>query len=297
MHEHDTDLIISVARGQLDDAMAATAEAEIAACARCRADLELQRSAIDALDAAPRVYLTAKESARIRTAVRNELGLQTPVAVPRPRRRRFPLAALAGAAAVVLAVVVAGPVLDIFGTDADQPRATSNEAFAPTTSTAESSIPEAALQAPEPSPDAIVEEAPPSLAATAPEIGLGSFGSVGDLERLRELVIESGGPRAFLETAIPGDGTGAPPPAEGTDRTTGQDEPVDVAPAAPLADLPGGCDLSAVSGVDPEATPSVLGPADYNGTPSLVVAYAGDTPFDLQLVVLAADTCEVLAST
>lgn len=113
-HEHNHDLIMALAEDRLDNAAAAAAETEIAACAECAEDLRLQRIALDALQAAGPVYLTELEATRMRQAVREELGLA--VAESARPKRRFSLGlALGSAAAVLLAVVVAGSVLSNFG--------------------------------------------------------------------------------------------------------------------------------------------------------------------------------------
>ena len=75
MHEHDLDLIMALAEGTLDASDVPSAEAEIAACAECSEDLELQRLALGALEAAPPVAMTEMESSRMRRTLRHELGL------------------------------------------------------------------------------------------------------------------------------------------------------------------------------------------------------------------------------
>lgn len=121
MHSHDIELIMALAEGSLDPAAADAAAAEIAACAECSLDLEMQTSVVASLHALPAAQLTEMESARLRRNVRNELGIAKEVHVePRRQRRRMPLAALGTAAAVLLAVVVAAPALNLIGgTDDD----------------------------------------------------------------------------------------------------------------------------------------------------------------------------------
>ena len=106
MHEHDHGLIMALTEAALGENDAAAAAAEIAGCIRCTEDLEMQRLALDATAGAPNIYLSATESARLRSGVHRELKL-SPEAVKPARRRRFPVGALAGAAAVLIAVVIA----------------------------------------------------------------------------------------------------------------------------------------------------------------------------------------------
>ena len=77
MHEHDIDRIMALAEGDLAAPEVDAAAAEIAACERCSEDLQLQRAALVSLDETRRVYLTASESARLRSRVRSDLGIET----------------------------------------------------------------------------------------------------------------------------------------------------------------------------------------------------------------------------
>ncbi len=119
MHEHDTDLIMALAEGTLDSSAAAAAEADITACDTCRRDLELQRVALSALGAARPAAMNDIERAHLRRTVRDELGLVAPRPAAsshhRDARRYRLIAGLAGAAAVLVAVVVVGPQLDLLG--------------------------------------------------------------------------------------------------------------------------------------------------------------------------------------
>ena len=136
MHEHDLDLIMALAEGTLDASDVPSAEAQIAACAECSEDLELQRLALGALEAAPPVAMTEMESSGMRRTLRRELGL-VPAAKPaKPPRRWFPIGALASAAALLLALVVVGPGLDLLGPgSSDDARSVDIAAFSQTTTT------------------------------------------------------------------------------------------------------------------------------------------------------------------
>ena len=111
MHEHNEEIIMAIAEGALDDVAATAAHAEIAGCAECTRDLELQRLALSALEEAPSVYLTAAESSRLHQGLKRELtGIKLS---PAPRKPRVAwgkwLPALAGTAAVFLVVFMILP--------------------------------------------------------------------------------------------------------------------------------------------------------------------------------------------
>lgn len=119
MHEHDQELIMALAEGTLGDAATAAAQTEIAMCADCSADLELQIAALAVLDDVPDVYLSAAESARLHSSLKQELSLETAKS-PSPRRsfawsRLLPAA---GVAAALLVVIVSLPSL-LGGGDSD----------------------------------------------------------------------------------------------------------------------------------------------------------------------------------
>ena len=113
MHEHDQEIILALAEGSLDPEAAERAAAEIARCAECSRDLEMQRVALNALGDAPRVYLTATESARLHDRLHRELAVmapkqarsRTPVSWPRWAGFAF------GTAAAFLAVFLVLPAL------------------------------------------------------------------------------------------------------------------------------------------------------------------------------------------
>ncbi len=119
MHEHDQELIMALAEGTLADEAADAARAEIAACAECSADLELQVAAIAMLDDLSEVYLTATESARLHSELKRELALETPSSTA--VRRSFAWSRflpVAGVAAALLVVIIAVPTL-FSGGDSD----------------------------------------------------------------------------------------------------------------------------------------------------------------------------------
>ena len=119
MHEHDQEIIMALAEGSLDPAAADAAEAAIAACAECTADLELQRFALSSLDEIDTPYLTATESADLHRTLRRELSLERPQ--PKQKRKGFAWGRwvpAVGLAAVFLAAVAALPSM-LGGSDDD----------------------------------------------------------------------------------------------------------------------------------------------------------------------------------
>ena len=109
MHEHDYEIIMALAEGTLDADSALVAAAEIATCAECSADLDMQRYTISALADTPDVYLTATESADLHANLHRELSLAGPVARPKRSFAWAKWVPVAGVAAVFLAAVVFFP--------------------------------------------------------------------------------------------------------------------------------------------------------------------------------------------
>lgn len=141
MHHHDQDLIMELAEGALSPQAATAAQAQIDACTECSRELELQLMALGALRAMPSATLTELESVRLRRALRQELGLAREVRLePSRSRRRMPIAALATAAAVLVAVVVIGPGLNLVGGGSSDDAFDVAATAAPTESPAESLI-------------------------------------------------------------------------------------------------------------------------------------------------------------
>lgn len=117
MHNHDYELIMALAEGTLDPSAAAAARAKIESCQECAEDLAFQLEGLQALQELPVAALTELESARLHRNLRQELGIAKPPETQSAARRRVPLAALATAAAVLTAVVVVGPGLNLIGGD------------------------------------------------------------------------------------------------------------------------------------------------------------------------------------
>jgi hypothetical protein len=311
MHEHDTDLIMALAEGSLSGADATRAEATIAACSVCTADLSMQRTALSALAEAPRVYLSAAESHRMRQAVKKELRIIDPEAAPAPKRRRFSLGALAGAAAVLLAVVVAAPTLNLLGGGSDDSPAF-NDALSPPAPVVDQQSPELDTNlpsaAPAPLPPNAAEDvdgefsfdAPPEEALAA-RAELPTLKSDTNLEALRQLFIDNGG-ELPLEALTDGGFVvayelGAVPPEPEPVPVPQPDATPDDDPVVPAAGTDGPrCDLESVPVPAERSTAMLIGLLEFEGTPALVVAFVGDSIQDTQIAVLDASTCEVLAA-
>ena len=304
MHQHDIDLIQALAEGELTGRVAETAADAIAACPQCSRDLDLQVRALEALTGASRVYLSAAESARLRSAVRRDLKLGAPATEtpPKSKRSRFRLGALAGAAALLLAVVGVAPQLDLLGSgdQAAVPIEELGEALGSPVTVAGTSAPvEAAAAAPAPAaqaeadtvPEEISAEERTSAAAAEPQSEIAAPPELTDdidLEELRKLYIEQNGAistqayltAGFLAEAAPDAATGD------AEQTTGTTESSSFS----------ACDPGAIPDVAPDAQITVLGVTTYRETPALVVAnLEGDDPADVVIVVQDAVTCQVLA--
>lgn len=121
MHKHDDALITALAEGTIESGSAAAAEAEVAGCARCSAELDAQRSALAALSVLPAASLSDEERSRLRSSVAHALGL--PTAAPEPRRERVrrpvPWGAIAVAGLALGAVMVAVPMAGLLNTADD----------------------------------------------------------------------------------------------------------------------------------------------------------------------------------
>lgn len=306
MHEHNPDLIMALAEGTLDASDVPSAEAEIAACAECSEDLELQRLALSALDATPPVTMTAIESRRMRRDLRRELGLLPVVPAAKPQRRWFSMGALATAAALLLALVIVGPGLNLLGSGSDDSSDTvSFAAGAATTTTAASAeaaeertfaggeSPPAADDGTTglengttitPRAESTTTAAPETTTtAAAAESTLMDFGAQPNLETIREAIVELGitadtdltqygnelRSLGLLFSFAPADETGA----------------VETCLATGLESIPG-----STSGY-------ALGQAPFDGSAALLTVYETGTPGAIVVAVQDAATCEVLVAT
>jgi hypothetical protein len=120
MHEHDFELIATIAEGEMRPAEQAAAEAALASCEDCRSDLELQREALTILRAAPPVTMTDMERATIHRNVSAAVTPAVKTSVLKPTvpwfQRLMPAMAAAAAALVVVGV---GSILITGGGDSD----------------------------------------------------------------------------------------------------------------------------------------------------------------------------------
>jgi hypothetical protein len=116
MHDHNPDLIGSLAEGSLGEVEAGAAAESIAGCEECLAELAAQRLALAAIAAAPRPGLSMAESADLRRTVADAVGLSP---APQAQRSRRPWLGLATAAAVVVALIAVAPVVNLLSTGSD----------------------------------------------------------------------------------------------------------------------------------------------------------------------------------
>ena len=118
-HDHDHELVMDLAAGTLDIGDPAMG-AQVGDCAECLEEVRLQRAALAALRQAPEVRLHDLESARLRRQIAATLGHEQPAPVEAvATRRRIAWAPLASVAAVLLAIVLVAPTLDLVGGDDD----------------------------------------------------------------------------------------------------------------------------------------------------------------------------------
>lgn len=197
MHSHDESLIAALAEGALEPGRAAAAEAELAGCARCSADLSAQRTALEALTALQPTALGDEERSRLRAAVAAGVGLPIADEAPSPARRpRRPVPwgaiAVAGISlAAVLAMVPLAGLLTTAGDDTgsldaavstvlatEAPAGLPQPEAAGEGTTEPGRLEDRALEADEESDTFVVEMAPPaddggdtSAATTAPTAG------------------------------------------------------------------------------------------------------------------------------
>jgi hypothetical protein len=114
MHEHDIELIVAIAEGEMTPREQQEAEASLATCEACRTDLELQREALAVLRAATPVTMTDLERAALH---RNVMAALTPVAKPSDSKSTVPwfqrlMPAMAAAAALMVVVGVGSILVD-----------------------------------------------------------------------------------------------------------------------------------------------------------------------------------------
>lgn len=202
-HDHDPDLIMAIAAGaQVSDAD----RAAIGACTDCATDLAAQQVALGALRAAPPAAVTELESARLLRRLDAELGhKRTPAAVrSAPTRRRFSWAPAFSIAAVILALVLIAPAMNLLGGGDDEGTEDMLAFSVPTTTVvglgaAESAAPEAQRQAAAPetaTADATVS--PTTLAPAAEDETATAADAAGDgdvpptLTELRSIIEDAG---------------------------------------------------------------------------------------------------------
>jgi hypothetical protein len=172
MHEHDLDLIAAAAAGDPDVDQDEAARL-VAVCDQCRQEWEAQRMAIAALAAAPRPALDDLERARLHRGVSAALKLvqtdtrSAPSQISPITRR---ILAVAGAAAVLVAVLGVGSLLrDGGGTVATLEQTFADAGADPTAvdETSETAADTATLEGAMQIPDASAGESTETTAAAA----------------------------------------------------------------------------------------------------------------------------------
>jgi hypothetical protein len=213
MHDHDYELIGALAEGALPPDEAQRAETDIATCDECRTDLAAQRVALAAMAESPRPGLTALESARMRKSVAELVGIAD---APVEERRRFvPWAGIAIAAAVLVAIVIAAPLVNLLSTGDDDDvsdiaaaqttiaEAETPEPLADTDTQGSDAPTEAAAESPQLPATEEAAEDDEALAAGADGAGGGLLAlgpvTLEDLEALRDTFPEQAGPGNGLE--------------------------------------------------------------------------------------------------
>ncbi len=280
MTDFDHELIAAVAEGTLPANEAADLEARIAADPVASAELEAQRAALAALAAATPPRLDDLERRRLHRSVADELDLVLPEPATR-RTRRWPVnwSALATAAAVLLGVALAAPLLSLLNTSDSSGDATTTvvaaadsgeadlESLAVEEAPAETEAPRSDLEA----ASAPAEDAAPAATTTPPDTtfvaetttadagGDERFAAYESLVDFGELDEELSEPRTRLQLgAVPGDdvdgdGAAEPPPCVAEVR-------------AELSD----------AGAPETTTVSVLGRGTFGGVPVYVLTVAED---------------------
>ncbi len=308
MHDHDLEVIAAVAEGTLDAESARSAETRINACDECRTELQAQRTALATLRAAAPPGLSEMESARLRRAVRAAVGLEEQPA--RSQRKLVPWAGLAAAAAALIALVIAGPLLGLLSTGGgeeiaelavtstqpERAEAAQEPAEAPVAPESPATTTPGARPAAPPAPAetgdgfaeelesaadqaAVAEEVP-----AAPSLQLGEL-QVGDLDELRQVF------------AAPGDGVTFYRSLTEEERLALERLAPDAAVATPEPDLADRADCTTViPDLVPDATMIVVAAeATVDGRNAVLIAVFEETAPPI-LFALDIETCEVIAA-
>lgn len=279
MHDHELDLIMALASGSLSGAELEAAEATIAACEGCATELAAQRLALQALHDAPAPALTELEAARMRRALRDELGLVTPAPVTRetrPARFSWQRVSVALSAAAVLVLFIAiVPALDLFGGGADD---AATVAFATTSAATEELRNQGELSSPDEAGDMTAaesaggEEPTTTIAAPAEAARIIDFGADPDL-----VLLQRASQRGLSETGDPANLLGLEADLDSLDL----DPSVDICVDDGLARFA-------------DSTSVVLGAGTLLEDEVFVVAYVDNTSTTVALVAYDAATCEIL---
>jgi hypothetical protein len=286
MHNHDYETIMALAEGSLDPVAAAAARTAIDACPECARDLELQVAGLQALKALPAAGLTEMESARLHRDLRRELGIATPQARQPAARRRMPLAALGTAAAVLVAVVLVGPGLNLIGGASDSTTDSTVFAAATTAAAQTTAAPEAALA---PAEDLTSDGAAESQAPVAEATTTSAAGGAAESERLYAYFREQNPDLDALRDDL----------ADfGFDENVGRSNALQQADDSILEDdlaAVAACINGTLSSEDTFLEGFQLARGLLDGREVLLVVYLAEDPENSALIAHAADNCEELA--
>lgn len=280
MHQHDLDLIMALADETLDGESAAAARAEIAGCAECSLDLEMQTTALAALHDLPEAALTEFESARIRRDVKQQLGIfkEEVRFEPSKKRRRFPVAAFGTAAAVLIAVVAVAPRLSLVGGSGDAdtvglPAASPTTAAATFDAFGGQENVQSLSEAPAATTTTVVPEA--TSAPSSGEDLLGYYEESPDLGQLRTRIAASEYDETFAREFVLKDADGA---IEEED-----------------ANGVNSCLIVALNSSDEFVAGFQIARGVFDEREAIFYVYLGEDLSESAVVVQAADTCEELA--
>lgn len=273
MHNHDHDLIFSVANAELDGSDLDAATAEIAGCAECSMELELQLAGVALLAEVARPSLALDERNALRAGIQDQLGLVAPqpvIAAPRRKgiRNWGPIAV---AAVALTGVVLVAPQLGLLGGSDDAADFTASATIAPQDEGA--LAPVQSLSSVDEAAD--LKEAPPEesvAAAPADTIASASAEAIDGqaMYVLEELTIEE------LEAL--------------------QTNPPDVTLERGLVPTAVECADSGLEEFEAEiAMPLATGA--YEGVEAVAIVYEFSDQQDAIIAIHDATTCEVLAST
>lgn len=297
MTDFDHELIAALAEGTLPADEAADLEARIGADPAASAELEAQRVALAAIAAAPAPQLDDLERMRLHRSVAAELDLVLPQPAASPRRRRWSVnwSALATAAAVLLGVALAAPLLSLLNTSGSSD-ATTTVAAEAADEAAREDLQSATLDAAAetlPAEDDLAaagspvqEAAPPATEAPADTTMLAAATTTADGEPTAGFapLVDFGALDDELTQAQARLERFAGPPDDDVGEGTGESPPCVEEVRSSLLE----------SGAEESTTVSLLGTGTFAGDPVYVLSVTEDDVVR-QLTAVDADDCSTVA--